>query len=68
MNPTPPSPMGFPIHYYRKIGRPPPKAGRHHQADVGLAWDGDFDRCFFFDEHGGFIEGYFIVGFWPRAY
>ncbi|MCD6292921.1 MAG: phosphomannomutase [Deltaproteobacteria bacterium] len=32
------------------------------QADVGLAWDGDFDRCFFFDEHGRFIEGYYIVG------
>jgi phosphomannomutase len=32
------------------------------RADVGLAWDGDFDRCFFFDEHGAFIEGYYIVG------
>jgi phosphomannomutase len=31
-------------------------------ADCGLAWDGDFDRCFFFDEKGGFIEGYYIVG------
>jgi phosphomannomutase len=31
-------------------------------ADVGIAWDGDFDRCFFFDEKGGFIEGYYIVG------
>jgi len=31
-------------------------------ADVGLAWDGDYDRCFFFDEHGGFIEGYYLVG------
>jgi phosphomannomutase len=32
------------------------------RADVGLAWDGDFDRCFFFDEHGTFIEGYYLVG------
>ena len=33
-----------------------------HQADFGIAWDGDFDRCFFFDELGQFIEGYYIVG------
>ncbi len=31
-------------------------------ADFGIAWDGDFDRCFFFDEQGRFIEGYYIVG------
>jgi len=31
-------------------------------ADVGIAWDGDFDRCFLFDEKGSFIEGYYIVG------
>jgi phosphomannomutase len=31
-------------------------------ADVGIAWDGDFDRCFFFDENGEFIEGYYLVG------
>lgn len=33
-----------------------------HDADLGIAWDGDFDRCFFFDEQGRFIEGYYIVG------
>jgi phosphomannomutase len=33
-----------------------------HKADMGIAWDGDFDRCFLFDENGGFIEGYYIVG------
>jgi len=35
---------------------------REHKADFGIAWDGDFDRCFFFDENGRFIEGYYIVG------
>jgi phosphomannomutase len=33
-----------------------------HGADMGIAWDGDFDRCFLFDENGAFIEGYYIVG------
>lgn len=33
-----------------------------HGADMGLAWDGDFDRCFFFDGQGRFIEGYYLVG------
>lgn len=37
-------------------------AVRRTGADVGLAWDGDYDRCFFFDEHGQFIEGYYLVG------
>ena len=31
-------------------------------ADFGVAWDGDFDRCFFFDKQGTFIEGYYVVG------
>src|SRR5580658_5810585 len=38
------------------------------KADVGLAWDGDYDRCFFFDEHGGFIEGYYLVGLLAEAF
>ncbi len=33
----------------------------------GVAWDGDYDRCFFFDEHGNFIEGYYIVGLLAQA-
>ena len=32
------------------------------RADLGIAFDGDFDRCFFFDEEGRFIDGYYIVG------
>ncbi|MBV5316472.1 MAG: phosphomannomutase [Desulfobulbaceae bacterium] len=38
------------------------RAVREHQADLGIAWDGDFDRCFLYDENGRFIEGYYIVG------
>ena len=37
-------------------------AVREHGADFGIAWDGDYDRCFFFDEDGRFIEGYYLVG------
>jgi phosphomannomutase len=40
---------------------------KQHNADAGIAWDGDFDRCFFFDETGAFIEGYYIVGFLANA-
>ena len=38
------------------------KAVMQHGADFGVAWDGDFDRCFFFDATGRFIEGYYLVG------
>ena len=40
---------------------------RQHGADLGIAWDGDFDRCFFFDEAGGFVEGYYMVGLLAQA-
>ncbi len=36
-------------------------------ADLGVAWDGDYDRCFFFDEKGNFIEGYYIVGLLAKS-
>ncbi len=39
-----------------------------HGADMGIAWDGDFDRCFFYDEHGDFIEGYYLVGLLGQAF
>jgi phosphomannomutase len=35
---------------------------RANGADLGIAWDGDFDRCFFYDENGSFVEGYYIIG------
>lgn len=39
-----------------------------NKADIGIAWDGDFDRCFFFDEHAGFVEGYYIVGLLAESF
>ncbi len=39
-----------------------------HKANMGIAWDGDFDRCFLFDEKGNFIEGYYIVGLLAEAF
>ena len=43
-------------------------AVRAESADLGIAWDGDFDRCFFFDHNGDFIEGYYIVGLLAAAF
>jgi phosphomannomutase len=39
-----------------------------NKANMGIAWDGDFDRCFLFDETGAFIEGYYIVGLLAKAF
>jgi len=55
-------PNGVPNPMLEENRAPTVAAIRRHGADLGLAWDGDYDRCFFFDEHGAFIEGYYIVG------
>lgn len=44
------------------------EAVKESGADFGIAWDGDFDRCFFFDENGRFIEGYYLVGLLAEAF
>lgn len=44
------------------------EAIRTSGADLAIAWDGDFDRCFLFDETGAFIEGYYIVGLLAEAF
>jgi phosphomannomutase len=43
-------------------------AVRRSGADLGLAWDGDYDRCFFFDADGRFIDGYYLVGLLAEAF
>ena len=50
---------------YRKVTS---DAVLRNEADLGIAWDGDFDRCFLFDEKGQFIEGYYIVGLLAAAF
>ena len=55
-------PNGIPNPMLEENRAPTVEAIRRHGADFGIAWDGDFDRCFFFDEKGSFIEGYYIVG------
>ena len=44
------------------------EAVRRSGANLGLAWDGDYDRCFFFDEQGQFIEGYYLVGLLAESF
>jgi phosphomannomutase len=60
-------PNGIPNPMLEENRAPTIAAIRAHKADFGIAWDGDFDRCFLFDEHGGFIEGYYIVGLLAAA-
>src|SRR5690606_22328556 len=48
--------------------KPSIEAIREHGADMGIAWDGDFDRCFFFDENADFVEGYYIVGLLAQSF
>ncbi len=44
------------------------EAVRASGADFGVAWDGDFDRCFFFDHTGAFIDGEYVVGILADAF
>lgn len=55
-------PNGVPNPLLPEGRGPTVEAIKEHNADFGIAWDGDFDRCFLFDENGRFIEGYYIVG------
>lgn len=55
-------PYGVPNPLLPEMRAVTAKAVVEHQADMGIAWDGDFDRCFLFDHQGQFIEGYYLVG------
>ena len=61
-NPDGTFPHGVPNPLLTENRLPTVDAVKARRADVGLAWDGDFDRCFFFDADGGFVEGYYMVG------
>lgn len=61
-------PNGVPNPLLEENRAPSIEAIRQHKADMGIAWDGDFDRCFFFDENGSFIEGYYVVGLLAEAF
>ena len=61
-------PNGVPNPLLEENRQPTVEAVLANKADVAIAWDGDFDRCFFFDEKGRFIEGYYIVGLLAEAF
>jgi phosphomannomutase len=60
-------PNGVPNPLLPENRQPTIDALKEHKADLGVAWDGDYDRCFFFDEQGNFIEGYYIVGLLAKS-
>jgi phosphomannomutase len=61
-------PNGVPNPMLEENRAPTTQAIRSAKADLGLAWDGDYDRCFFFDENGDFIEGYYLVGLLAQSF
>ncbi|WOJ93251.1 phosphomannomutase [Congregibacter variabilis] len=61
-------PNGVPNPMLEENRLPVIEAVREHNADLGIAWDGDFDRCFFFDASGRFVEGYYLVGLLAEAF
>lgn len=60
-------PNGVPNPLLPENRKPTIDAILENNADLGVAWDGDYDRCFFFDEKGNFIEGYYIVGILAKS-
>jgi phosphomannomutase len=67
-NPDGTFPHGVPNPLLEENRPPTIEALKKSGADMGIAWDGDFDRCFFFDETGAFVEGYYLVGLLAEAF
>lgn len=67
-NPDGTFPNGVPNPILMENREATAKVVREEKADLGVAFDGDFDRCFIFDENGDMIEGYYIVGFLAKAF
>ncbi|MBK6581461.1 MAG: phosphomannomutase [Gammaproteobacteria bacterium] len=67
-NPDGNFPHGVPNPLLEENRAPTSDAVTAHGAHLGVAWDGDFDRCFLFDETGQFVEGYYIVGLLAEAF
>jgi len=61
-------PNGIPNPLLPECRKDTSDAVREHQANMGIAFDGDFDRCFLFNENAEFIEGYYIVGLLAEAF
>ncbi|MGX7353486.1 phosphomannomutase CpsG [Citrobacter sp. ESY80] len=61
-------PNGIPNPLLPECRQDTSDAVKQHNADLGIAFDGDFDRCFLFDGEGQFIEGYYIVGLLAEAF
>ncbi len=66
-DPDPAFPNGIPNPLLPENRPPTAAAVVAHGADLGVAWDGDFDRCFVFDETGAFVDGEYIVGLLAAA-
>ncbi|MBT8377775.1 MAG: phosphomannomutase [Ignavibacteria bacterium] len=66
-NPDGEFPSGVPNPMLEENRKPTIEAIKNENANLGVAWDGDYDRCFFFDENGNFIEGYYIVGLLAKS-
>jgi phosphomannomutase len=66
-DPDPSFPNGIPNPLLPENRSVTAEAVQRTGADIGIAWDGDFDRCFFFDETGAFVDGEYVVALLAKA-